>query len=623
MNAYQKFIFKLNYARWTGDRREEWPETVARYQSNMEKIIPGVLVPELREACKAILNLDVMPSMRALWAAGPALENDNIAGYNCAYTAIDNIKVFADILYILMNGAGVGFSTERQYIAELPEVPSLTLSTDPIVFGDSKLGWAEGYELFLRCLYSGVTPSYDLSHIRPKGAPLKTFGGRASGPEPLKKLLDFTIKTFKAAQGRKLKSIEVYDIVCMIADCVVSGGVRRSATMNLSNLSDTRMRGAKDGQFWLENPQRSLSNNSVAYTEKPDMVIFMEEWIALMKSGAGERGIFNRGAAQEAAKSVSREVRDFGCNPCGEIVLRNKQFCNLTEVVIRPADTLIELRRKVKQAVLLGAIQSTLTSFKFIDPAWQKNCEEERLLGVSLTGLMDHPVLNRIGDQSKHWLQSLKATAVEEAGKVSELLGINTPAAITCVKPSGTVSQLVNSSSGLHARFARYYIRRVRVAKTDPMAQLLVEKGVPVHPEVGQTLEGCSTLVFEFPVQAPAFSVFRGQRTALGQLEYWKLLKLWWCEHNPSCTIYVKEAEWLAVGAWVYENWNIIGGLSFLPFDGGLYQLAPYEEISRDRFYELDSAFPHVEFDELVRFEKRDSTTGSGTYACVGDKCEL
>jgi ribonucleoside-triphosphate reductase len=632
---YQEFIYKRTYSRWLDDkqRRENWDETVDRYRDYFEPRV-AIFSPKVHEylkAIEAVRNLQVMPSMRSLWTAGPALDADNIAGYNCAYTVIDKPIRFAEILYILMNGAGAGFSTERQYINQLPEVPEMFDSLGIIQFTDSKLGWAEGYKVFIEMLYQGQNYTCDYSLLRPKGSRLKTFGGRSSGPEPLRELVEFTRKIFKQAQGRKLNSLECYDIVCKIANCVVVGGVRRSATINLSNLSDMRMRHAKEGQFWLENPQRFLSNNSVAYTEKPDMRAFMEEWLSLIESRSGERGIINRPGLTSQMPSRRATMPDLGVNPCGEIILRPFQFCNLTEVVVRPSDTLEDLCTKVKYATILGCLQSTLTDFKFLSPEWKKNCEEERLLGVRLTGLMEHSILNSISkskirwgnDHAEDWLIAMRITAEVTAKEWSEALGINMPTAITCVKPSGTVSQLVDSSSGLHPVFSPYYIRRVRVTSTDPLAKLLLAKGVNANPEVGTTWGNCNTVVFDFPQKAPEGSVFRNDRTALEQLEYWRMLKQYWCEHNPSCTIYVKDPEWLQVGSWVYDNWDLIGGLSFLPYDGGSYELAPYEEITKEKYEELVKEFPELDFNELTKYELEDESEGAREYACSGGACEL
>jgi ribonucleoside-triphosphate reductase len=620
VTPYQEFIYKRSYSRWIPEkgRRENWDETVSRYADFFAPRVPSVLLDWFDGAIESVRKREIMPSMRCLWSAGAALENDHIAGYNCAYTAMDSVKSFSEILYILMNGAGVGFSTERQYINLLPAVPS-TVSQGTLAFTwvveDSKLGWAEAYDALLRHLYEGFVIKLDLSLIRPKGAPLKTFGGRASGPEPLLQLIKFTVNTFKNAAGRKLNSLEVYDLVCMIANCVVSGGVRRSSTINLSNLTDIRMRDAKVGQFYLEHPQRMLSNNSVVYTEKPDMGIFTEEWLHLMRSGSGERGIINRESLQGSAAQTGREERDFGTNPCGEIILRNKQFCNLTEVIVRPWDNYYSLKRKVMHATLLGCLQSGLTSFKYLSPEWKANCEEERLLGLSLTGLMDNlPIWNNLKD--------LREVAWSYAKDISEEMGITCPKAITCVKPSGTVSQLVGCASGIHPRHSPFFIRRVRVSSTDPVARLLLAQEVPHHPETGQEEGNANTLVFDFPQEAPKNSVFRGL-PALTQLDAWLKVKQDWCDHNPSCTIYVREHEWLEVGAWIYRNWDWVGGLSFLPYDGGIYELAPYEEISEETYKTLTQNTVDIDWSLLHKYERNDNTEGAKTYACTGDKCEL
>jgi len=616
---YQEFIYVRSYARWIPElnRREQWVETVDRYAEFFASRVPRQLDGEFDVAMDHVFHREVMPSMRCLWSAGPALDNDNIAGYNCAYTAIDSVKTFSEILYILMNGAGVGFSTERQYINQLPVVPA-TLTLNPTYtyrVADSKMGWAEAYNLLLTFLYEGNIAPMDLSLIRPKGSPLLTFGGRASGPEPLLQLIKFTVKTFKGAVGRRLNSLEVYDLVCMIANCVVSGGVRRSSTINLSNLTDLRMRSAKVGQFWLEHPQRALSNNSVAYTEKPDISIFMEEWMHLMRSGSGERGIVNREAFRKAAVLAGREDRDFGTNPCGEIVLRNKQFCNLTEIVVRPGDTYDSLEKKLQSAVLLGCLQAGLTDFKFLSPEWKQNCEEERLLGVSLTGLADNERIIRD-------LDTLKAFSHIYADTFSKAMGMQTPKAVTCVKPSGTVSQLVGSASGMHPRHSPFYIRRVRVSGSDPVARLLIDAGVPYHPEVGQE-DNPLTWVFDFPQASPIGSLYRDEVSALDQLQQWLQIKTKWTDHNPSCTIYVKEPEWLEVGAWVYGHWDLVGGLSFLPNDGGVYELAPYEEIDEMEYHRLMSKFPKINWADLSKYESRDQTEGAKTFACIGDRCEI
>lgn len=630
--SYQEFIHLRTYSRWLENqgRRETWGETVNRYAEFFSKRVPpsydNYFRDEFIHAMEAVYNLDVMPSMRAMWTAGEALEKENVTGYNCSYTVIDSPKSFAEILYILMCGTGVGFSVERQYVNQLPEVPGVMVEgSHTIRVADSRQGWAEAFLALLTHLYQGYIPKYDLSQIRPKGARLKTFGGRSSGPEPLKQLFDFTINTFKNAAGRKLNSLECYDIVTMTANCVVAGGVRRSATISLSNLSDDRMRHAKDGQFWEHSPHRALSNNSVAYTEKPSATAFMEEWLNLARSGTGERGIVNREGLKAQVRRLFRRKTDyeFGTNPCGEIILRPKQFCNLTEVVVRQYDSLAELLDKVKYATILGVLQSTLTDFNFLSDEWKKNTEEERLLGVSLTGLRDHHILGYASVAASDWLKALKIKAKQTADEWAEALGIPIPAAITCVKPSGTVSQLVDAASGIHPRHSQYYIRRVRVASHDPLAKLLMDEEVPCNPEVGQTWENATNIVFDFPLAAPEGVVLRGEETAIEQLEYWKMIKLYWCEHNPSNTIYVRDDEWLEVGAWVYKNWDIACGLSFLPYDGGIYQLAPYEPIAEEKYEELVAAMPDVDFSKLSEYEREDHTEGSREFACVGDKCEI
>lgn len=626
-SVYEEFIYKRTYSRYIDkeNRRENWDETVNRYADFFKKKLPNNEKVDLfAEVIDGIISFNNMPSMRSLWSAGTALERDNIAGYNCAYLTIDHHASFSELLYILMNGTGAGWSVERQYISKLPEVPELTPTEDIIVVADSKLGWAKGLKSLLNYLYDGDIPKYDLSKLRPKGAKLKTFGGRSSGPEPLKQLFDFIIHLFKQAQHRKLNSIECHDICCVIAQCVVVGGVRRSAGISLSNLSDTRMRHAKDGEFWKTAKHRSLSNNSVAYTEKPEMAIFMDEWISLMRNGNGERGIVNRESLKKMAKAIGRDAdHEFGLNPCGEISLRPFEFCNLTEAIVRYGDTLEELKIKVRNSTILGILQSTLTDFNFLRNKWKDNCSEERLLGVSLTGTCDHEVLQRVSDEAERWLCELREHAWIVAKEWSDYLGISMPAAITCTKPSGTVSQLVNCSSGLHTRYADYYIRRVRVTKSDPVAMLLISAGVTCEPEVEETWENYNTLVFDFPVKSDGKSRTRDEMNALDQLEYWKMFKINWTDHNPSVTIYVEDHEWMEVGAWVYKNWDIIGGLSFLPKDGGSYPLAPYEEITKEKYEEMIASFPSIDFTKLSDFEKEDATFGAAEMACSGGSCEL
>jgi len=618
-SQYQEFIVTRSYCRWSDElgRREIWPEPVSRYIDFFAPRIPASHRAKFIQAANAISELKIMPSMRALWTAGPALERDNIAGYNCAYLPIDSVRAFAEILHILMNGTGVGWSVEYTHVNELPKVPAQFEKVGRvIVFADSKRGWAEGLLKWLNSLFRGEIPQYDLSKIRPKGAPLKTFGGRASGPDPLKKLLDFCHYTLTNAAGRQLTPLECHDIACMVADSVVVGGVRRSAGISLSDLH-SEMDKAKMGAF----PDiRWRANISVAYERKPSMLEFMDEWYNLILSRAGERGIFNRQAAEfTVAATGRREVGyDWGLNPCGEIILRPFEFCNLTEVIIRYDDKPEDLCAKVRWATVLGVLQSTLTKFQFINQSWRKNCEEERLLGVSLTGLMDHPVLNRVNSESKRILTQMKEEAIETAKEWSSVLGIPMPKAITCVKPSGTVSQLVNSSSGIHPRFSPFYIRRVEVASTDPLAKMLIDQGVP-H----QKIPGGDGWKFEFPIKSPETSKTNDEMSALRQLEYWLMLKQTWCEHNPSCTIYVKDSEWMEVGAWVYKNWNSVCGLTFFPKDDTIYELPPYEEIDEDTYNNLCRAFPVIDFAQLASYEKRDQTCGSGELACAGGACEL
>lgn len=629
IGTYEEFIYKRTYARWldANKRRENWDETVNRYKKFFLPKIPKGHKLKFKEVINSILIYENMPSMRSFYTAGKALERDSIAGYNCAGIAINTIKSFAELLYILMCGTGVGFTIERQVINNLPEIPKDFEDVETnIVFADSKKGWAEGFYSYIRCLFNGELPKYDLSKIRPKGSILRTFGGRASGPIPLDLLLKKTKNIIIRAKGRKLNSLECHDICCFINEAVVVGGVRRSSGVSMSNLSDERMRNAKSGEFWLSNPQRSLANNSVVYTEKPDVPTFMSEWRSLIKSGTGERGIINRISLEKTVKLTNR--REIGyewiLNPCCEVILRPNEFCNLSEVVCRENDTGEILEKKVRNATILGCIQSTLTDFKFINYEFKKNCEEERLLGVSLTGLRDCKLLNNISKESESLLKRLKEVAKEEASEWSKILKINMPAAVTCVKPSGTVSQLVNSSSGLHTRFAPYYIRRVRVTATDPLCKFLISKGVGHDIETGDNIHNPNTYVFNFPIKSPNDAICNKDVSALDQLRYWKMLKTKWCEHNPSATIFVNEDEWLEVGAWVYKYWDIIGGLSFLPKDTNIYPLAPYEEITEEEYNRLVQNFPEIDFNELDSFEDKDNTEGAREYACSGSgSCEL
>lgn len=631
-SLFQEFIYVRTYSRWIEEkgRRETWEETVQRYINYMEKKFGNTVSQhEFKEAQNAIINLDVMPSMRALWAAGAATDADNFTIYNCAFTTIEKLKDFATILYILMNGTGVGFSVERKYIYKLPKIMPKQNNVEEvkIVFEDSKIGWAEGFEKALKCMWNGIPFRCDYSKIRPRGARLKTFGGRASGPEPLKDLIRLVSEIVERNRGRNIEPIDAYDICCKIADIVVVGGIRRSAMISLSDLEDRIMANAKTGEFWKQNPQRQLSNNSVAYTRKPDMVSFIEEWKYLYKSKSGERGIFNRIAAQIKAGENHRRDGNLivGINPCGEILLRSKQLCNLTEVVVRPQDDFNSLKKKVKIATMLGTWQASFTDFKYVDKEWKKNCEEEALLGVSLTGLRDHKIMGCVNDTAKKWLSELKHVAIQTNRKVATQIGINRAAAITCIKPSGTVSSLVNASPGAHTRQTKtgYYIRRVRISATDPLFSLLASQGMNFQCEVGQTYDNCSTYVLEFPECVPKGARTKEGETANEQLEYWNMLRNFWCEHNPSITISVAEDEWLDTAAWVYRHFDEICGLTFLPTSDHVYQLAPYEDIDKDTYNAMVKSMPKIDFSQLHKFEKEDFTIGGKEYACIGGACEL
>lgn len=643
---YQSFIATSRYARWidSENRRENWGETVGRYINN-------VVVPKISESCEdkgdsyralitddqqktlssirdAILNLEVMPSMRALMTAGPALERDNTAGYNCSYLPVDDPKSFDEAMFILLCGTGVGFSVERQYISKLPEVPDQMFKSETIVVvKDSKEGWAKALRQLISLLYAGEIPQWDVSKVRPAGAKLKTFGGRASGPAPLVELFNFTVNTFVNAKGRRLSSIECHDLMCKIGEVVVVGGVRRSAMISLSNLSDDRMRHAKSGSWWEGQKQRALANNSVAYTEKPDMETFMREWLSLVESKSGERGIFSRPASKkQAAKNGRRDANyDFGTNPCSEIILRPYQFCNLTEVVVRSTDTLEDLERKVKLATILGTIQSTYTHFPYLRKVWKDNTEAERLLGVSLTGIMDNKLLSNYYHSTDgslpEILEHLKNVAVTTNAEWAERLGIPASAAITCVKPSGTVSQLVDSASGIHARHSAYYIRTVRGDNKDPLTQFMIDQGIPSEPCV---MKPDTTTVFSFPQKSPVGAITRNDMTALEQLSLWMVYQRHWCEHKPSVTITVKEHEWMEVGAWVYKNFDEVSGVSFLPHSDHSYQQAPYQECSEREYLDALSLMPErINWAELSKYEKEDTSKGIGHFACVGGSCEV
>ena len=619
-SVYQDTIAMSRYARYLPEkkRRETWTETVDRLIEYLRSKHPG-FEKSYSELRQAILKLEVMPSMRLLMTAGEACDRDNISAYSCRYLAVNNKRAFSEALYILMNGTGVGFSCERQDINKLPEVPEdLDNCDDIIVVEDSKLGWAKAFKKLISHLYEGDIPTFDYNKVRPAGARLKTFGGRASGPEPLRKLFEFVINTFKEAKGRKLSSIEVHDIMCMVGEIVVVGGVRRSALISLSNLTDRRMRDAKTGAWYNDHPHRGLANNSVAYTEKPDTETFMEEWLSLVKSKSGERGIFNRVAAQTQAAKWGRRDKNlsYGTNPCSEIILRDKQFCNLTEVVVRNGDTEKDLARKVKLATILGTLQSTLTDFKFLSHEWKQNTEEERLLGVSLTGIMDAKITS---NPDPKMLERLRDVARETNEKFAKSLDIPVSASITCVKPSGTVSQLVDSASGIHTRHNDYYYRRIRMDKKDPIYTFLKDKGVEVEDEA---FRPDSTAVFTFPMKAPKDAILRDGMTAIEQLENWIIYQRHWCEHKPSVTISVKDDEWVEVGAWVWKHFDEISGVSFLPHSDHTYQQAPYEDCSKEQYEELLSRTPKtIDWTEFV--EEDDNTIGQQTLACTAGSCEI
>jgi ribonucleoside-diphosphate reductase alpha chain len=620
---YQSFIHKSRYAKYFDNKgRESWSETVERYMNNVVRPKAGhdSYVDQIRDA---ILSLDVMPSMRAMMTAGPALARDNTAGYNCSYLPVDDPKSFDEAMFILLCGTGVGFSVERQFISKLPEVPELFDSETTIVVKDSKEGWAKAFRQLLALLWAGEIPQWDIGLVRPAGSRLKTFGGRASGPAPLVELFNFAIKTFKNAQGRKLSSIECHDLMCFIGQIVVVGGVRRSAMISLSNLSDDRMRHAKSGQWWETAAHRALANNSVSYTEKPDMETFMREWQALVESKSGERGVFNRQASKvQAAKNGRRDPDyEFGTNPCSEIILRPYQFCNLTEVVVRATDSIENLEGKVRIATILGTIQSAYTKFPYLRKVWSKNTEEERLLGVSLTGIMDNPLMTHENMGLEKTLAHLRSVAISTNAEWADRLGIPVSAAITCVKPSGTVSQLVDSASGIHARHSPYYIRTVRGDNKDPLTQLMKDQGIPNEPCV---MKGDTTTVFSFPQKSPAGAVTRNDMTAIEQLNLWLTYQRHWCEHKPSVTISVRDSEWMHVGAFVYEHFDEMSGVSFLPHSDHTYQQAPYQDCTKEEYEVLLGSMPEkIDWSKLSDYEQEDNTVAMQTMACTGDVCEV
>jgi ribonucleoside-diphosphate reductase alpha chain len=629
MDIYSEFIAKSRYARFLPEknRRENWTETVERYFNFMEdhllKNNNYALTRELRkELEEAVKNLEVMPSMRAIMTAGKALERDNTAGYNCSYLPIDDPKAFDEAMYILLCGTGVGFSVEQKYVNQLPEVPDqLFDSQTTIVVADSKEGWAKSLRQLIALLYSGEIAKWDLSKVRLAGQRLKTFGGRASGPAPLDELFKFTVSKFKGAAGRRLSSIECHDILCKIGEVVVVGGVRRSAMISLSDLQDDKMRNAKSGSWWEQNGQRALANNSATYEQKPDTSQFLHEWTSLYDSHSGERGIFSREASVNQAKKNGRRNPnyEYGTNPCSEIILRPYQFCNLTEVVVRSGDTVDDLARKVRIATILGTFQATMTHFPYLRKIWQKNTEEERLLGVSLTGILDNEWMGKVCESTAKNLEQLRQVAVDTNLQYSSDLGIPQSAAITCVKPSGTVSQLVDSASGIHTRHSDYYIRRVRGDKKDPLSQFMSNAGIPAEDCV---MRPESTVVFSFPQKAPTGARTREALTAIQHLDLWMQYQRHWCEHKPSVTVSVKEEEWMDVGAWVWKNFDEISGISFLPWDGGTYRQAPYEECNEEAYSKLVSCMPKsIDWDSLS--ETDDNVEGAQTLACVAGHCEI
>ena len=624
MNEYQEFIHKSRYARWLPEkgRRETWAETVQRYVDFWDNR-GQITKADAKKMYTAIYNLDVMPSMRCLMTAGEALDKDNVAGFNCSYLHIDHQKSFDEMMYVLMCGTGVGFSVERQFIEKLPTVAESFHDTDStIVVADSKIGWASAFRELIAMLYAGKVPKWDMHKVRPAGARLKTFGGRASGSQPLEDLFIFCVGIFQKAKGRRLTSIECHDICCKIAEVVVVGGVRRSALISLSNLSDPRMAKAKSGDWWRNEGQRALANNSVSYTEKPDFESYLSEMHTMYDSKAGERGIFSRVAAQKiAAKNGRRDPEhSFGTNPCSEIILRSNQFCNLSEIVIRAEDDLVSLKKKVEVAAIIGSLQATLTDFRYLRNIWKRNTEEEALLGVSLTGICDHYLLGKDSPDLEKWLTEMKDVAIKTNKEWADKLGINQSAAITCVKPSGTVSQLVDSASGIHPRFSKHYIRRVRSDKKDPLAQYMTAAGFPVEDDVMSK----SSLVFSFPIKSPDSSTTVKQVGAMEQLKLWKKYQDYWCEHKPSITVYYTDDEFLQVSQWIWENFDTVSGISLLPVSDHVYQQAPYEDITAEKYEELLAAMPvDIKWEDLEHFEKEDNTTGSQELACVGGACEI
>jgi len=626
-NQLGELVYYRTYSRWIDEegRRETWIETVDRYMAFMKNNIGDLVKPaEYKELREAILKQEVMPSMRLLQFAGTAAGKTNVCAYNCSFIAPSRIQDFAEIMYISMCGTGVGFSVESQNVQSMPQIKFQTgKKLTDYVIADSKEGWADALAFGMKTWFDGNDVNFDYSKIRPAGARLKVMGGKASGPEPLIRLLNLVRSKVMKRQGRRLTNLDAHDIICSIGDCVVAGGVRRSALISLSDLDDSEIRDAKKGQFFLTDPQRSIANNSAVYLQKPSSTEFFDEWVALMKSGSGERGIFNRGGLlktlpKRRIEALKGYLGDLGTNPCGEIILQSKQFCNLSEVVARSEDTEVTLMRKIKLATLLGTYQSTLLNFGYLSKEWRENCEKERLLGVSITGQWDCPAV-----RNEKILQKMRNEAIKVNQALAKRFKINPSTCITCVKPSGTVSQTVDCSSGMHTRFAPYYIRRVRISATDSLFKMLRDQGFPYQPEVGQPKDNATTYVLEFPIKSPKGSVYNKDLTALKQLEYWKMVKVNYTEHNPSVTIYVGENEWIEVANWLYTNWEIIGGLSFLPRNDHVYQLAPYEEIDEKKFKELSSKMGVVDFSKIITYERQDETEVKKELACSGGVCEI
>lgn len=622
-----EFVYYRTYAKWIEEegRRETWVETVGRYIDFMKENLGDKLSEdEYAEVREAILKQQAMPSMRLMQFAGKAARTTNVCAYNCSFIAPSKLEDFAEIMYISMCGTGAGFAAESQNIQQLPIIKPQTGEKLPThVIEDSKEGWCNALTLGLKTWYDGKDIDFDYSGLRPAGARLKTMGGKSSGPDPLRELLIFTREKVLKRQGKRLSNLDAHDIICKIGEIVVAGGVRRSALISLSDLDDEQIREAKSGQFYLTEPQRSLANNSAVYLSQPTASEFLDEWTSLVRSGSGERGIFNRGGLaktlpERRIKALGGDISGLGTNPCGEIILQSKQFCNLSEVVARAEDTEETLLKKVRIATILGTYQATLTNFKYLSKEWKENCEKERLLGVSITGQWDSPAV-----RNPETLRKMKEEAIKVNEEYSKRFGINNSTCITCVKPSGTVSQTVDSASGMHTRHAQYYIRRIRISATDALFQMLKDQGVPYHPEVGQSRDSASTYVLDFPVKAPDNSKFKDDLSALEQLEYWKMLKENFTEHNPSVTISVGDDEWIEVANWVYNNWEIIGGLSFLPRSEHVYQLAPYEEITEDKYNELRKYWEHIDFSKIVTYEKEDQTEVKKELACAGGTCEI